>query len=120
MLSVTGRYIYITPQLKIINPIHEGTIFKYEGPIENYDFKNQSNNLSKIQEILGENGLCYVYVGKFMGERLPKVCFLAYSKDKTVWWRKYESGIEGGGENWIYDNGNRFKIKTWLKNNGRK
>ena len=51
MLSVTGRYIYITPQLKIINPIHEGTIFKYEGPIENYDFKNQSNNLSKIHSI---------------------------------------------------------------------
>ena len=113
-LSITGRYIYLSPNLQIINPSHLGTIFRYEGLIERFDLKNQKNNYEKIKKVLG-GPMDYIYVGKFMGDTKIKLVFLAHTGDRRVWWRKDETGGEGGGNNWIYEDGIRYNLKNWLK-----
>lgn len=116
-LSPTGRYIYITPTYKIINPAHDSPISHYEGPIENYDFKNQKNNFDKIQKILIEldEPLTYVYAGKFVGEKRSKVRFLVQSKNRKIWWRKYEGFSDGSASNTIIMDGKEIKLSNWLK-----
>jgi len=117
-LSETERYIYISPKMKVINPVHNGTLYHYEGSIENYNFRHQQKNYEKLQEILEPYGkrLTYIYVGKFMGERREKVIFMAHNDDRSIWWRKYESVAEGSGQNWVYyeKDGNIKQIKTTM------
>lgn len=108
--SETGRYIYITPTYKVINPTHLGTLYKYSGNIDGYDFKNQRKNLEQIQAVL-EKPLTYIYVGKFMGEKDRRLVFLARDEEGMIWWRKGE----GNGENWIYEGSERYNLKKWLK-----
>ncbi len=116
-LSSTGRYIYITPNFKIINPEHLGVIYRYCGSIDGYDFKNQSKNLKNIQNILNKKGkqLIYVYVGKFYDNKNEvKISFVAHNEDCSFWWRKYE-GLYSANE--VYEDGKKYKLSQWLKNN---
>jgi len=117
-LSSTGRYIYITPNYKIINPVHDAQIFKYSGPIEGYDFKNQKKNLESIQKILENKGsrLTYVFVGRFIGDYRIKTSFIAHSDDKKIWWRKFEGKMDGNSEQVIFEDGKKIKLKKWLAN----
>lgn len=118
-ISSTGRYIYITPNYKVINPTHDAPIYRYQGAIDNYDFKNQKKNFELIQGILNRlnEPLTFIYVGKFMGEYRQKISFLAHNENRNIWWRKYESGKEGGLENIIYDNGKKYSLKSWINKN---
>jgi len=117
MESSTGRYIYIKNGYKIINPTHEGRLYKYEGNLDGYDFPNQRKNLDEIQEVLGKIGkkLEYVYVGKFMGEKRMKTIFLARDSEGNIWWRKHEGRSDGSGENVIYEYGKKYRLSVWLK-----
>jgi hypothetical protein len=111
--SVTGRYLYITPEYKVINPAHLGTIYRYEGLIEGVDLKNQNNNLLKIQNILMklDMPLTKIYIGKMIGDKSIKTSFIAHSENGRFWWRKYEDS-----SNYMYDNGIRIKLHKFLDN----
>jgi len=103
-ISSTGRYIYISPNKKIINPSHDAPLYNYVGPIDDFNFKHQKTNFENIQRKLEENGdkLTFIFAGKFMGTHRPKTVFLAHNNDRTFWWRKYESKAEGSGQNIVY------------------
>lgn len=118
-LSATGRYIYVTPEFKVINPTHDAQIFKYSGEISGYDFKNQKKNLLIIQNILEkmQMQLVYVYVGKFIGDTKIKTSFIAHSENRRVWWRKYEGKGDNDGGNFIYMDGRCYKLSKWIKEN---
>lgn len=113
-LSISGRYIYITPNYKIINPAHESIIYKYSGEISNFDFKNQTKNYNEIQKKLS-NKLCYIYAGKIIGEKRIKLSFIAHNNDRSIFWHKYEGKIDGDSENVIYENNKKYKLSKWLK-----
>jgi hypothetical protein len=105
-LSSTGRYIYITPTFKVLNPANQiiSPLYRYHGEISGYDFKNQKKNLDDIQKKLAPMNaqLTTIYVGKFMGDKRQKTHFIAHNDAKTVWWRKYDEKREGGSKNLIY------------------
>jgi hypothetical protein len=105
-LSSTGRYIYITPTFKVLNPANQiiSPLYRYHGEISGYDFKNQKKNLDDIQKKLASMNaqLTTIYVGKFMGDKRQKTHFIAHNDAKTVWWRKYDEKREGGSKNLIY------------------
>ncbi len=114
-LSITGRYIYITPSYKVINPTHDAQFYKYSGPVENYEFKNQRKNFDILQSILKDNPLVHIYAGRFMGDKSPKTTFIAHTKDRRIWWRKYEGMLEGSGSNIIIEDGKNYKLSSWIK-----
>ena len=105
-LSSTGRYIYITPTFRVLNPANQiiSPLYRYHGEISGYDFKNQKKNLEDIQKKLAPINaqLTTIYVGKFMGDKRQKTHFIAHNDAKTVWWRKYDEKREGGSKNLIY------------------
>lgn len=113
-LSSSGRFIFITPNYKVINPIHLSIIDRYSGPIKDYDFKNQKNNFENIQNKL-DNKLNYIYSGKVIGEKRIKISFLAHNEDRTIFWHKYEGKLDGDSENVIYENGKKYRLSKWLK-----
>ena len=101
-LSSCGRYIILHPTKKLINPSYNAGISNYIGPIEDYEFRHQKKNFEAIQEKLGDNPLTFIYEGKFMGDRRPKISFIAHNADCTFFWRKYEAKSEGSGHNKIF------------------
>ena len=113
-LSISGRYVYITPTYKIINPAHESIIYKFSGPIIDFDLKNQRKNFDNIQNKL-ENKLSYIYAGKIIGEKRIKLSFLAHNEDRTIFWHKHEGKLDGDTENVIYENGKKYRLSKWLK-----
>lgn len=114
-MSITGRYIYITPNYKLINPTHDAPIFKYSGPIEGFNLKNQTKNFNEIQNKLKDNPLTYIFVGKFVGNERIKTTFLAHTNDRKYWWYKYEGKAEGDSSNVIIVDGKKYRLSKWLK-----
>lgn len=108
-MTTQGRYIYLTPDFKVLNPANPmiSPLFQYYGEISGYDFKNQRKNLENIQKKLApiKVELTTIYVGKFMGDKRQKTHFIAHNDAKTVWWRKYDEEREGGSKNLIYLHG---------------
>jgi len=105
-MTTQERYIYLTPDFKVLNPANPmiSPLFQYYGEISGYDFKNQRKNLENIQKKLApiKTELTTIYVGKFMGNKKQKTHFIAHNDAKTVWWRKYDEKREGGSKNLIY------------------
>jgi hypothetical protein len=125
MLQIGGR--------KIEDPIaskqkeHNGSIFvikTYSGSLrempDEFHTKTTIARLKKIQHRLAELGLppltevkAVKYQPRFYESKL--VSFIAYNKDRTIGWYKYESNTVGGGNNILLYNNKRGKVEDLLE-----
>ena len=110
-------YIQITENVKVKSPLDRSDLYSYEGPIEEVNFLQQKKNYDKIQEILSEYDMKLVYVmfAKFSRDSSSSYHFLARSENSRVFWRKYEGESHGSGQNYIYIDGEQYKLTYFLK-----
>ena len=88
----------------------------FEGSVNNYSWKHQLNNYTRIQEVLKRNGtgLLAVASATYPADRGKLTCFVSISQDGKIVWYKYEGWAVGGGSNHIYINGLKMKLTDFL------
>ena len=118
-------HIYLTKKVRVNSPFDLSDEYSYEGPIEDVDLLQQKGNYEKLRASLDSFGLklTYIWFAKFNhesfkpnGEKYNVVRYHFLVKDETsqIYWRKYEARSMGSGQNYLYLNGNRYKLTDWL------
>ena len=126
-------HIYLTNKVKVNSPFDLSDEYSYEGPIEDVDLLQQKGNYEKLRASLEPFGftLNHIWFAKFNhesykknGEKYNVVRYHFLVKDETsqIYWRKYEAKSMGSGQNFLYFNGNKYKLTDWLEKDeeGRK
>ncbi len=117
------KYIYITKKRKLNNPCFTGDEFKYNGPMQDFNFKIskhnykiQYNNFIKIQKSLKPYNLSLTYIWAGISSTTKRFQFIAKTTNGEIYWRKYDIGGQSG-QNSMYIGKNLKKINTskWLK-----
>lgn len=98
---------------------------RFQGQVEDYDFKFQAANFLRLQKALNQFGTslgpiasvtypaeagCY-YDGT-TSRTLTR--FVSCSKDGSLMWEKYEGNTPGSGQNYVYAGGQKIKLTTFL------
>ena len=96
----------------------------FQGVVEDYNFKRQSENFLRLQKVLKANdtelgpiaAATYDgnqgYQGNYKHTSLTR--FVSCSKDGRLMWAKYEGKSVGGGQNYVYVAGMRLKLTDFL------
>ena len=117
MATPVDQNIVVNESIQLVNPCNKSDLFRYAGPIENFDkFNHQADNYKNIQASLAPFNiqLSFIWVGifKMNGNRLH---FVAKDENNKVFWQKYEGNSKGSGQNYIFINGLKNKTTSWLK-----
>lgn len=110
-------FIQLTDKVKVKSPLDNSDLYSYEGPIEDVNLLQQKANYIIIQNILSEYDikLNHILFAKFSRESSTAYHFLAKSENEKIYWRKYEGNAFGSGQNYIYIDGNKYKLTSFIK-----
>jgi hypothetical protein len=112
------KYIYLTENVRIINPCYDCDISSFYGEVYNFDFGRHKTTYNKLNEILNNYNIHFsnIWEGKFTNENNKTYTrFLVKSECGRVYWRKYCTKNPGSGQNFIYINGVKYKTMEFLK-----
>jgi len=78
----------------------------------------QENNFQKIKDILEPHQIIFDYFWygtfNFKDNNRKTTNFVIKSSCNRVFWRKYEANNSGGCQNFIYINGKKTQLSSWL------
>jgi hypothetical protein len=112
----------------IPNPaiLHQGDVGAkvFEGQVEDYDFRFQRRNFSKLQAVLLANGTSMgpIAAAEFTGyygyeyaqKPMRQVCFVACARDGSLMWWKYAANSSAGNQNEVFVGGKKMHLSTFL------
>ena len=117
-----AEYIHITKKRKLNNPCFTGDEYKYNGSMQDFNFKigwhnykTQYNNFIKIQKSLEPYNLSLSHIWAGISSTTGRFQFIAKTSNGEIYWRKYDIGGQSG-KNSMYIGKNLKKINTskWL------
>lgn len=121
--NIIPTHIQITNRSKISNPYNKGTVNKFYGDVNGFEFGHQSKNYDQLCKKLLDVGVRFNKIFSSSIERQMKnsvqygTTFIVTSSHPQVFWYKYEGNSLGSGGNHMLINGSKIKVTEFLNFN---
>jgi hypothetical protein len=123
ILTGVPKYIEISTTNKVSNPYHKGTLNKFYGNVENFDFNHQKKNYEELSKKLSEVDIRFDKVFSSTIERKIRdsiqygITFIVTTTNPNIFWYKYEAQGTGSGGNHILIKGQKIKTTKFVELN---